>query len=203
MRPLELLFQRILWNSRLLVLIAVVASLIGAVAMFVVAGKDALDVIGLVKSYVTGSDEGHALRGRIVTRIAEFIDGLLFASVQLIFALGLYELFVGKIEGAERSELAQRLLLIESIDELKERLAKVIFLILIVRYFEYAFEIPITTASELLSLALGIALIALGLFLTKPKSLFEAKRMFENEKRPRPKPEPLVAALAVESEELH
>lgn len=169
MRPLEKIFQQVLWNSRLLVLIAVVASLVGAIAMFVVAGKDALTVVGMVATYVTGADDGHALRGKIVARVAEFIDGLLFAAVQIIFALGLYELFVGKIEATESSELAQRLLHIDSIDELKERLAKVIFLILIVRYFEYALEASIQTANDLLALALGIALIALGLFLTAPK----------------------------------
>ena len=171
MRQFERALERVLWNSRLLVIIAVIASLIGAIAMFVVASKDALTVIGMVVTYVQGADDGHALRGKIVARIAEFIDGLLFAAVQIIFALGLYELFISKIDAAESSELAQRLLLIESVDELKERLAKVIFLILIVRYFEYALEASIQTASDLLSLAVGIALIALGLFLTKPKSL--------------------------------
>jgi len=171
MRGLDRFFQAILWNSRLLVIVGVVASLIGAIAMFVVAGKDALSVIGLVASYVAGPEDAHALRGKIVLLVAEFIDGLLFASVQILFALGLYELFIGKIEAAESSELAHRLLLISSIDDLKDRLAKVIFLILIVRYFEYALEAPIQTPLDLLSLAAGIALIALGLFLTKPKAL--------------------------------
>jgi uncharacterized membrane protein YqhA len=173
MRRFERLFQGALWNSRLLVLIAVVASLVGAIAMFLVAGKDAYNVVGLVYAYLTGSGDGHALRGKIVARVAEFIDGLLFAAVQIIFALGLYELFIGEIEAAESSGLARRLLLIESVDDLKERLAKVIFLILIVRYFEYALEASIETAQDLLSLAVGIALIALGLFLTKPKSLLK------------------------------
>ena len=139
MRNVERFFVGVLWNSRLLVIAAVVASLIGAIAMFVVAGKDALNVIGLVGAYLQSDGDEHALRG--------------------------------KIEAAESSELAQRLLLIESIDDLKERLAKVIFLILIVRYFEYALETPIQTATDLVSLAVGIALIALGIFLTKPKSL--------------------------------
>ena len=171
MRNVERFFVGVLWNSRLVVIAAVVASLIGAIAMFIVAGKDALNVIGLVGAYLQSDGDEHALRGKIVARVAEFIDGLLFAAVQIIFALGLYELFIGKIEAAESSELAQRLLLIESIDDLKERLAKVIFLILIVRYFEYALETPIQTATDLVSLAVGIALIALGIFLTKPKSL--------------------------------
>jgi LPXTG-motif cell wall-anchored protein len=46
----------------------------------------------------------------------------------------------------------------------------VIFLILIVRYFEYALEATIDTSLDLLYLAVGIALVALGLFLTKKKN---------------------------------
>lgn len=41
------------------------------------------------------------------------------------------------------------------------------FLILIVRYFEFALEAPIAGALDLLYLAIGIALIALSLFLTR------------------------------------
>jgi uncharacterized membrane protein YqhA len=85
----------------------------------------------------------------------------------IIFALGLYELFVSKIEIAERSELASRLLLIRSVDDLKERLAKVVFLILIVRYFEFALDSTVNSPLDLLYLAVGIALVALSLYLTR------------------------------------
>jgi hypothetical protein len=46
----------------------------------------------------------------------------------LIFALGLYELFVSRIEIAEGSEFAERRLLIRSLDDLKDHLAKVVLL---------------------------------------------------------------------------
>jgi uncharacterized membrane protein YqhA len=153
-----------------LALIAVVASLIGALVMFVVSGVDAIGVIGAGFKYATSDPNAHhALRGKIVASIAEFVDGFLFALVLIIFALGLYELFVGKITQAEDSELAERLLLVRSLDDLKSRLSSVIFLILIVRYFEYALEATIDTSLDLLYLAVGIALVALGLFLTKKK----------------------------------
>jgi uncharacterized membrane protein YqhA len=101
-----------------------------------------------------------------VTNIASVIDGYLFATIMLIFAMGLYELFISKIEVAENSELASRILLIRSIDDLKDRLAKVIFLVLIVKYFEYALHGSYTTPLELLQLAAGILLLAGALWLT-------------------------------------
>jgi uncharacterized membrane protein YqhA len=84
----------------------------------------------------------------------------------IIFALGLYELFIGKIEVIENSELASRLLLIRSLDDLKNRLAKVVFLILVVLYFERALEATVDSPLDLLYLAVGVFLIAAALYLT-------------------------------------
>jgi uncharacterized membrane protein YqhA len=167
MSRLSKIFQTVLWNSRFLAMIAVVASLVGAIAMFLIAGKDAANVVKLVVAYLATDD--HGLRARILARVAEFIDGLLFGAVLLIFTLGIYELFIGRIEAAESNELAQKLLLVRDVEGLKDRLAKVIFLILIVRYFEFALDAEVRTAADLLSLAAGIALIALSLYLTAPK----------------------------------
>ncbi len=171
-KQLERFFEDLLWNSRFLTLIAVVASLIGALVMFAVAGLDVLSLFGQVAQYAShalSDAQHHALRAKIVANVAQFIDGFLFALVLIIFALGIYELFIGRIDAAEHSELAERILVIHSLDELKDKLAKVIFLILIVRYFEYALDTEINTPLELLSLAAGILFIAVAIFLTKPK----------------------------------
>src|SRR5579875_3322199 len=102
-----------------------------------------------------------------IAHVATTIDGYLFATILIIFALGLYELFIGKIDAAEQSEIARRLLLIHSIDDLKERLAKVVFLILLVRYFEFALQAEVTdSAVALLYFAIGVALVALAIYLT-------------------------------------
>ena len=112
------------------------------------------------------ADDRSALYTDAVANIAGVIDGYLFATIMLIFAMGLYELFISKIDVAEDSDLAQRILLIRSIDDLKDRLAKVIFLVLIVKYFEYALHLSYTTPLALLQLAAGIVLIAGALWLT-------------------------------------
>jgi uncharacterized membrane protein YqhA len=80
---------------------------------------------------------------------------------------------VNKIDAAEGSEFAERLLLIRSLDDLKNRLANVILLILIVKYFQAALNLKYETAADLLSLAIGVILIAGALFLSgraKPES---------------------------------
>lgn len=62
--------------------------------------------------------------------------------------------------------MAPRLLLIRSLDDLTERLAKVVFLILIVPYFEYALQATIAAPLDLLYLAIGIVLISAALYLS-------------------------------------
>ncbi|HEY5603587.1 MAG TPA: YqhA family protein [Gammaproteobacteria bacterium] len=73
--------------------------------------------------------------------MVEIIDGYLLAAVLLIFALGLYELFISRIDVVNKDDehgMASNVLIINSLDDLKTRLAKVILMILIVRFFENA-----------------------------------------------------------------
>jgi uncharacterized membrane protein YqhA len=170
MNLIERAFERLLWNSRLVTLVAVVASLVVALVMFYIASADVVYLAKEVSHYTALETEARAhLHRAAVAHVAEIVDGYLFATILIIFALGLYELFIGKIDAIESSPVASRVLLISSLDELKERLAKVVFLILIVRYFEYALDAPITNSLDLLYLAIGIALVAVSLYLTKEK----------------------------------
>ena len=150
-------------------MIAVTACVFIAVLLYVMVTIQAfrlpLHIIAFLDTARTSEDRA-ALYTDAVANIAGVIDGYLFATIMLIFAMGLYELFISKIDVAEDSDLAQRILLIRSIDDLKDRLAKVIFLVLIVKYFEYALHLSYTTPLALLQLAAGIVLIAGALWLT-------------------------------------
>lgn len=166
---LEHVFESTLWNSRFIVLFAVIASLLTSVAMFFIATVDAWYMLLHLMDYASPSIDSAAranLRAETVTHVVEIVDGYLLATVLLIFALGLYELFISKIDIASFSKTASNVLIINSLDDLKGRLAKVILMILIVRFFEYAIGMHIETALNLLYLAAGIALIGLALFLT-------------------------------------
>jgi len=166
------LFEGFLWKSRFVVLFAVIASLLTSLAMFFVATVDAYYLSIHLLGYASPAldvAERNLLRAETITHVVEIIDGYLLATVLLIFALGLYELFISRIDLANEdgdSSTASNVLIINSLDDLKARLAKVILMILIVRFFEHAISMKFETPLDLLYLAAGIALIGLALYLT-------------------------------------
>lgn len=169
MRTLERLFEKLIWNTRLVVVVAVLASLAGALAMFWIATVDTVVMISHLVHYADpalGAEGRKALHDGTITHVVEIVDGYLLATVLLIFALGLYELFVSKIEAAEESAFSGNVLVIRDLDDLKARLAKVILMILIVNFFERVIDVRFGTALDLLYLAGGIALVGLALYLT-------------------------------------
>ncbi len=164
---MEKTFENILWHSRLVVLTGVVASLLAAFGMFYVASVDAFYMIAHLGHYASPDltmEARTSLRSTTVTHVVEIVDGYLLATFLLIFALGLYELFISKIDRAEGAENASSVLLIYSLDDLKSRLAKVVMMILVVRYFEYALGMDFTSSMDLLQFAGGIALLGLALY---------------------------------------
>ncbi|RDH82454.1 MAG: hypothetical protein DIZ80_09180 [endosymbiont of Galathealinum brachiosum] len=164
---MERIFEKFLWKSRLVVLAAVIISLVSSLAMFYMATIDSAYMISHLVEYPTLADaERIALRSTTITHVVELIDGYLLAIVLLIFALGLYELFISKIDDAENAENASQVLVINSLDDLKARLSKVIVMILIVKFFEHALGMHFKSPVDLLAFAAGIALIGLALYLT-------------------------------------
>lgn len=151
--------------------------------MFFMATVDAWFLMGHLFEYASPELIGEAratFRSTAVTHVVEIVDGYLLGTVLLIFALGLYELFISRIDQAEKSETSSSVLIINSLDDLKTRLAKVILMILIVKYFEHAVSMEFATPMDLLYLAGGIALIGLALFLTHEKVTHEKSRHGEN-----------------------
>jgi uncharacterized membrane protein YqhA len=169
MKSIELWFERLLWNSRFVVVIAVFASVVAGFALFYLATVDVVYLVMHLAPYAGGDlgEEARAqLRSSTVTHIVEVVDGYLLALVMLIFGLGMYELFVSDIDEARQSKTASRILVIESLDDLKSRLAKVILMILIVRLFEHAVMMDVKTMLDLVYFGGAIALVGLALFLT-------------------------------------
>jgi uncharacterized membrane protein YqhA len=159
--------ENILWNSRLVIFIPVLIAIIMAFGMIWVTSVDAIALIGDMLRYASQDAATQAkLSINILGSIVNVIDRFLIAAVLFIFAVGIYELFIGKIESAEESEVGKRLLLIKSLDDLKDRLASMILLVLIVKFFQQALNTKYTEVSDLFLLAVSIALVALALFLS-------------------------------------
>jgi len=173
-KALEQGFEKFLWNSRFVVLLAVVSSMLSSMILFVIATFDVFELINKVFKYVTlTSSERTAeayeeFHGNVVGHIIGAIDDYLLATVLFIFALGLYELFISKIEEAEaEAETSSRILLIHSLDDLKDRLAKVVLMILIVTFFKNVIHTTFDEPLNVLYLGVGILFVALAVFFTQ------------------------------------
>ena len=98
--------------------------------------------------------------------LIQAVDSSLLTAVLIIFALGLYELFIGVINVSDDHPF-RRVLVIETLDDLKGKLATVIIMLLVVKFFERAQELKSTNYLDLLMLAGGVAFLGVGLWLTK------------------------------------
>lgn len=169
MNLIEKLFEGVLWRSRYVVLAAVVASMAAAIAIFYMATVDVYYLVGHIFHYADASLSAEArklLHDETITHVVEVVDGYLLATVMLIFGLGMYELFISDIDEARHSKASSAILVIESLDDLKQRLAKVIIMIMIVTIFELAVKLRVENTLDLLYLAGAVALIGLALYLT-------------------------------------
>jgi uncharacterized membrane protein YqhA len=178
MKLLETIFEGVLWNSRFVIIAAVIGSLLSGFAIFYMATVDVVDLVMHAMHYADSSltDEARkALHDSTVTHIVEVVDGYLLATVMLIFSLGMYELFISDIDQAHGSKASSKILVIGSLDDLKSRLAKVILMILIVTLFQEAIHMKLTTPLDLVYLGGSITLIALALYFSHAAETDHAK----------------------------
>lgn len=180
-RHIEHLFESFLWRSRYIVLTAVVASLISAVMLFVIATVDVFSLVVSVLRHALGQraegpDAYDQFHVDVVSHVIGAVDDYLLATVLFIFALGLYELFISKIDQADQdSHYGSKILLIKTLDDLKDRLAKVILMILIVTFFKNVVHTTFEEPLNILYLGGGIMLVALSLYFTHRSSPHEGK----------------------------
>ncbi|MBI5214099.1 MAG: YqhA family protein [Nitrospirae bacterium] len=118
--------EKILEKSRNLILIAVVSSLAASIAAFLWgAAKTATIILNLVVSY--GKDPLAAIS------LIGLMDTFLIATALLIFAVGMYELFIKDISLPEW-------LIIRNLHDLKVKLSSVIILVMAVIFLEHLVE---------------------------------------------------------------
>ncbi len=164
---IEQTFEKILWQSKIIVILAVISAMFGALVLIIMGTYNIYSVISEIFGVFTKEIPYENFNEEAIIYIVSAIDTFLIATVLIIFGIGLYEIFISKIEYAERDidSKASTVLIIHSLDELKNKLIKVIIIVLIVTYFKYAISIKYTEISQLLYLSVGIALIAVAIFL--------------------------------------
>lgn len=162
---IERFFESFLWNSRFVVLLAVISSLVGSILLFFLA---TFDMAGLIKMFIEHVFLGHEhvnFHTEVVGHVIQAVDDFLLATVLIIFSLGLYELFISKIDIAHEQG-ASNVLIINTLDDLKDRLGKVVLMILVVVFFKNVLHVTFDNPLNILYMGAGIMLVALALYLT-------------------------------------
>jgi uncharacterized membrane protein YqhA len=157
----EALFEGAIWRSRFIVILAVVFGLIGAVILFLVASFDIASIASYAWHGLLSHPHPEGFHENIVASIIGAVDLYLIAVVMFIFSFGIYELFISHIDEAESHG---KILAISSLDQLKDKIAKVIVMVLIVNFFQRVLHTSFTAPIEMLHFALSIMALALGLF---------------------------------------
>ncbi len=160
---LERAFEGLIWNSRFIVILAVIFGLIGAIILFVVASMDIWGVAVYTFETIVTHAHPEKFHEDIVARIIGAVDLYLIAVVMFIFSFGLYELFISDIDQAEGKN-GSKLLAIHNLDQLKDKIAKVIVMVLVVSFFQKVLHTDFTTPLEMLYFAGSITALAVGLY---------------------------------------
>jgi len=154
--------ERILWSSRYLTLLAVWSCVVGMALLFISSAWDMGELlVEFIKVYFLGHEVEH-FHVIIVSHVITAVDDFLLAIVMLIFALGVYELHIGKIKCAQGAENAGNILQVSSLDDLKDRLGKVILMILIVAFFKQVLHVTFDNPLNILYMGGGILLVSLA-----------------------------------------
>ena len=160
-------FEKILWSVRYITILPVLLSIISSVALLFLGGWEIIEAIifynPLFDDSITSSNE-------LLFKIISAIDLFLIGIVLLIFGFGIYELFVSEIDFAN-SKFNESTLKIRDLDQLKNKIIKVIIIVLIVKFFEKVlkfsenFKDPI----DILYFSISILSICLGYYLINRK----------------------------------
>tara|TARA_E500000331_G_scaffold179960_1_gene173311 strand:- start:153 stop:650 length:498 start_codon:yes stop_codon:yes gene_type:complete len=160
-------FENVLWSSRFVVIIAVVLSIISSISLFFIGGWDIIQATifnnPLFNENINNSND-------LLFKIISSIDLFLIGIVLLIFGFGVYELFISEIDFA-KDKFADSTLKINNLDQLKNKIIKVIIIVLIVKFFEKVLKLfnNFTTPNDLLLFSISILSICIGYYLINRK----------------------------------
>ena len=166
-RNLERLFENGLWLLRFITIIPVIFSAIGAIGAIVLFYVGSIEIIGSVKAILNGGEETERILPKVMGGIIGGIDVYLIGVVMILFSYGIYELFISKINVGRMENTEVQLLTITSLDQLKDKILKVIVMVMVVGLFKRLLELEIKTYTDILFWAISILLIACSSYLMK------------------------------------
>ncbi len=161
---LEKIFESGLWSTRFIILLAVIFGLVGAGVLFAVASFDVYDTAEKVFWTYYNHEHVESFHEDVVGGIIGAVDLYLIGVVMLLFSFGLYELFISDIDVAKEDDGDNKILAIHSLDQLKDKISKVIVMVLVVTFFQRVGHTEYHGALEMLYLALSVTAISVGLY---------------------------------------
>ena len=153
-------FEKILWSVRYITILSVILSIIAAFTLIILGSWD---IVEAVIFYNPLFDESISNNNDLLFKIISAIDLFLIGIVLLIFGFGIYELFVSEIDFAN-AKFTESTLKIRDLDQLKNKIIKVVIIVLIVKFFEKVlkFSENFTTPMDILYFGLSILSICIG-----------------------------------------
>ena len=167
MSKFEEKFENGLWSTRFIVIIAVVLSIISSISLFLLGGWEIIQATTFNNPLF---NENINNNNDLLFKIISSIDLFLIGIVLLIFGFGVYELFINEINFA-KGKFAESTLKINNLDQLKNKIIKVIIIVLIVKFFEKVLKLShnFTTPNDLLLFSISILSICIGYYLINRK----------------------------------
>lgn len=161
---LESIFEAALWKFRLIAVLPVLMTAITSLTTFVLGIKETLHSIKLV---FLALDKENA---SVTDVLGEFVGGVdlyLVGIALLIFSYGTYELLISDVSPGRTGDENQfkGVLDVKSLDDLKEKLVKVLIVALLVVAFKSMIALPIPDNLSLLYYSLTLLLLTFSAFL--------------------------------------
>ncbi|MBI5286844.1 MAG: YqhA family protein [Deltaproteobacteria bacterium] len=151
--------RQLLEKGKYFVLLAVVATLLASIATFIWATIRMLSNIYHMFYGLAWIEESEATAHHTVA----VLDSFILAVILYIFAIALYELFIGELKLPEW-------LIIRDLDDLKKKLSSVIALMLAVTFLKHLARWEDPQGTLMFAIAIGIVIFALVFYMkTKEK----------------------------------
>jgi len=160
--------EYLIWESKIIALLAVISSAVSAIILFVYGSLEILDLFQGFWQALTGKAQFVKSHIYLMTKIINAVVLYLVATLMYVMTAGMQSLFIGKMEAATDPN-AGRILQIQSMEQFKERMIGTIHIILVVLFFRFALTMDYINVLNLVYLSVGIVLIAGSVYLTNKK----------------------------------
>ena len=159
--------EKLLWNVRYVTLLAVILSIISSIYLMILGSWEIIEAILFYNPLI---DSSISENNELLFKIISSIDLFLIAIVLLIFGFGIYELFVSEIDFTH-SKFKESTLIIRDLDQLKNKIIKVIIIVLIVKFFEkiLKYSESFSSTTDIFYFGLSILSICVGYYLLNKK----------------------------------